>query len=67
MIALCNYDDTAQVHQILKQFERALVFYPNINFEKVESHCFLSDKYGFKSDIFADLYLQHLLDLKDKL
>ena len=67
MIIMCTHEDTPEVHAILKLHEKTMVLYPNIMFERLETHCSLSEKYGFKSDIFAESYLRHMLVLKEKI
>lgn len=43
------------------------MMYPLERFDKLEAHCILAEKYGFKSDFFAEKFLRILLQQKEKL
>jgi hypothetical protein len=44
-----------------------MVMYPLEKFDKLETHCYLCDKFGFKSDYFAEKFFKLLLQQQEKL
>jgi hypothetical protein len=67
LLVLCGHEDTPEVHRILGLLEQVMVLYPSHKFDKLECHCIISEKYGFRSDIFAEPYLRLLLAQKNKM
>jgi hypothetical protein len=64
---MCTHEDTAEIHEILKSLEKAMSLYPNSRLERLEIHCALAEKYGFRSHIFGDKMFKHLLETKERL
>ena len=53
LLVVLTHEDTQEVHALLGQLERVMMMYPLERFDKLETHCVLAEKYGFRSDFFA--------------
>ena len=67
VLIMGTHDDTAEVHEILKLLEAIMTLYPSSRLERLEIHCALAEKYGFRSQIFGEKMLKHLLEVKEKI
>ena len=67
ILVLYGHEDTKEMHLLLAQLEKVMTMYPLEKFERLETHCFVADKFGYKSDYFADKLFKLLLQQKDKL
>jgi hypothetical protein len=53
IITLYDHEDTKDIHDLLTQLEKVMMMYPLERFDKLSTHCYVCDKFGFKSDFFA--------------
>ena len=60
LLLMCNHDDTKQVHSLLAQLERAMLLYPLDEFATLETHAYLCQVHGYRSDFFAARLEEHL-------